>query len=367
MADFPGETDPASNFGDLSALLAAATSEEPPPSDAFGDNGVFDQRLIDSMLGFTAGAGGLSDMAGVRALTETPDVQHERLPVLETVCEHIVRLMRNSIRNLTAENIEVAVDRITTVRFGNYMMSVPLPATLAVIGAQPWNNPGIVTIHANLIFAYIDMILGRPSGGIPPVIEGRSFTSIELGLIRNLIDRVLTSAEDAFRPITPVKLDIDRLETNPRFASIARPASMAVLARFFLEIGGQRGNFDIVLPHATLEPIRDVLLQSFIGDKLGRDPIWEEHLATEIWSAEVDVSAVVFQGEMPLSRMMDLQVGDTLVLDVRPDDLVSLQCEGTILSYGRMGRADDFMAVKVATPLRRSRTMLDVLDPQTSR
>ena len=34
----------------------------------------------------------------------------------------------------------------------------------------------------------------------------------------------------AFDPVSPVTFRFDRLETNPRFATIARPANAAVLA-----------------------------------------------------------------------------------------------------------------------------------------
>jgi hypothetical protein len=36
-----------------------------------------------------------------------------------------------------------------------------------------------------------------------------------------------------------------------------------------------------------------VLLQMFMGEKFGRDPIWEGHLATEIGQAEIAVDAVL--------------------------------------------------------------------------
>ena len=38
---------------------------------------------------------------------------------------------------------------------------------------------------------------------------------------------LLADAEQAFRPISPVSFALDRIETNPRFASITRPANAA--------------------------------------------------------------------------------------------------------------------------------------------
>ncbi len=57
---------------------------------------------------------------------------------------------------------------------------------------------------------------------------------------------------------------------------------------------------ELLLPYATIEPIRDVLLQMFMGEKFGRDPIWEGHLATEIGQAEIAVDAVLYEAKLPL-------------------------------------------------------------------
>jgi len=70
---------------------------------------------------------------------------------------------------------------------------------------------------------------------------------------------------------------IDRLETNPRFAAISRPANAAILVRLRIDMEDRGGNIELLLPYATIEPIRNVLLQMFMGEKFGRDPIWEGH------------------------------------------------------------------------------------------
>ena len=71
------------------------------------------------------------------------------------------------------------------------------------------------------------------------------------------------------------------------------------------------GNVELLLPYATIEPIRDVLLQMFMGEKFGRDNIWEGHLATELWTTQMEVRCVLDELQIPLQRLLDLQVGET--------------------------------------------------------
>ena len=118
------------------------------------------------------------------------------------------------------------------------------------------------------------------------------------------------------------------------------------------------GKIEIMMPYATLEPIRDLLLQMFMGEKFGRDPIWEGHLATEIYAAEVDVDAVLYETHLPLGRVLDLQVGETLLFDISPNDPVSIKCGGIPLTQGTMGKDEDAIAVRVERVLQKPKMTL---------
>ena len=68
------------------------------------------------------------------------------------------------MRNFTSDNVEVSLDRITSVRFGDYLNSIPLPAILAVFKAEEWDNFGLVTVDSSLIYSIIDVLLGGRRG-----------------------------------------------------------------------------------------------------------------------------------------------------------------------------------------------------------
>ena len=159
-----------------------------------------------------------------------------------------------------------------------------------------------------------------------------------------------------------MKFTIDRLETNPRFAAISRPANAAILVRLRIDMEDRGGNIELLLPYATIEPIRNVLLQMFMGEKFGRDPIWEGHFATEVAQAEIAVDAVLYESDIPLKHLMSLKVGDILPLDMRADALVSVRCGSVTLTEGRMGRVGDRVAIRVTKPLRKQSTTLAMFE-----
>jgi flagellar motor switch protein FliM len=318
-----------------------------------GAERVLTQDEIDSVLGFSLTDISLNDNSGIRAIIDSAMVSYERLPMLEIIFDRLVRLMTTSLRNFTSDNVEVSLDRITSVRFGDYLSSIPLPAILGVFRAEEWDNFGLVTVNSSLIYSIIDVLLGGRRGQTAIRIEGRPYTTIETNLVKRMIEIVLADAELAFRPLSPVKFNIDRLETNPRFAAISRPANAAILVRLRIDMEDRGGTIELLLPYATIEPIRDVLLQMFMGEKFGRDPNWEGHLATELNQAEVAVDAVLYEARLPLQQIMKLDVGDTLMLELKSDASVIVRCGDVTLTEGRMGRVGDRVAVRIGKQLRK--------------
>jgi len=331
-----------------------------------GIDRLLNQDEIDSMLGFSVGEMGAGGRAGIRAIVDSGTVSYERLPMLEIIFERMVRHLSTSLRNFFNDNVEVTLDAIRSVRFGDYVNSIPLPAMIAVFKAEEWDNFGLVTVESTLTYAVLDTMLGGRRGGPQIRHDGRPFTTIEMNLLKRMVGVVLTDAETAFRPLSAVTFKVDRIETNPRFAMISRPANAAIRVDLRLDMEGRGGALQVLMPYATIEPVRDLLLESFMGEKIGRDPIWENHLATEIYQAKVPVEAVLHQEMMPLSRIMSLDIGDTLIFDAKPDRFVTLRCGDFGVTEGRVGRVDDKIAVQTVAALRRSRTTIGVFDASVS-
>ena len=319
---------------------------------------ILNQDEIDSLLGFDLNEGKGGETNGIRAIMDSALVSYERLPMLEIVFDRLVRLMTTSLRNFTSDNVEVSFDGLKSVRFGDYINSIPLPAILAVFKAEEWDNFGLVTVESSLIYSVIDVLLGGRRGTNPIRVEGRPYTTIETSLVRRMIEVVMADAEQAFRPVSPVQFTLERLETNPRFAAISRPANAAIVVHLRIDMEDRGGSIEIVLPYATIEPIRDFLLQNFMGEKFGRDTIWEGHLATEVWNSEVEVDAVLYEDKLSLRRLMELKIGDTLMLGKGPEDPVTLKIGDTVLTDAHMGRVEGRVAVRVARPFKRPRMSL---------
>src|SRR6201990_1276435 len=129
--------------------------------------------------------------------------------MLEVVFDRLVRLMTTSLRNFTSDNVEVSLDAIQSMRFGDYLNSIPLPAILAVFKAKQLDNSGLLTVDSNLIYSIVDVLLGGRRGTIAMRVEGRPYTTIERALVQRLLEVVLHDAKAAFEPLHPVSFSLD--------------------------------------------------------------------------------------------------------------------------------------------------------------
>jgi flagellar motor switch protein FliM len=340
---------------DLAAEWAAMAD-----GDGGGDGGdaegagsarVLNQDEIDSLLGFREGGDDTTEKSGIEAIIDSGMVSYERLPMLEVVFDRLVRMLSTSLRNFTSDNVEVSLDNISSIRFGDYLNSIPLPAMLAVFKAEEWDNFGLITVDSSLIYSIVDVLLGGRRGTAAMRIEGRPYTTIERNLVERMIAVVLADLSAAFDPLSSVNFRFDRLETNPRFATIARPANAAIVVRLRVDMEDRGGRLELLLPYATLEPVRELLLQMFMGEKFGRDSIWENHLATELWYTDVELEAVLDTTTVTLAEVLEWKVGSRLDLFATPNSLVELQCGDVLLFRGQMGRKSEKIAVRIEQKL----------------
>jgi flagellar motor switch protein FliM len=313
--------------------------------DAEG-RGMLNQAEIDSLMRFDEPA-----RSGMERLIRSGLISYERLPMLEIIFDRLVRILSTSLRNFTSDNAEATIESITSARLGDYLANMPVQTMLAVFRADEWDNSGLLTLDSSMIYNMIDLVLGGRHGRalVPP--DNRPYTPIERGLVERLVNVILADFTTSFTPVSKVRFRFDRLETNPRFAVISRVSNAAILARLRIDMEGRSGIIEILLPYATLEPVRDLLLQKFMGEKFGRDHIWESHLTDELRTTEVELDALLDEQPIRLSDILNLRPGMALPISIPMGSEVKLRCGGVPLFTASLGNRQSKLALTITAPI----------------
>ncbi len=352
-----GEGDDSPDDGGKEEVASAAAGEDASAAGEEGEDGeerVLNQDEIDVLLGFDSNEEESANNTGIHAILDKSLMAYEKLPMLEVVFDRLVRMLSSSMRNFMSDNVDVSIDSMTSLRFDDYLNSIPLPALLVVFRAVEWENLGIVTVDSSQIYSTVDVLLGGRRAGSPVRIEGRPYTTIEQDIVKNFVDIVLQDMSGAFDPLSPITFQYERLENNPRFATITRPNNAALLVRLRVDMEERGGFVEILFPHATLEPIRDLLLQMFMGEQFGHDSVWESHLDKEVRQTSIEIEAVLDEKKISLGDVMDLKVGSTLLLNRSASDDIILKCGDVPVSKGKLGRAGENIAISLSDSIRSS-------------
>lgn len=344
-----------SDFDDAELDMAAAMGLAEPKQ--------LNQAEIDRLLNFDGPADtAAAPSSAIERLVNSTAVNKDRLPMLDVVFDRMVRLLNTSLRQLTSSNVEASLLRIDWLRFNDFLSTVELPALIGVARAEQWDNQLLVSIDSSMIYCMMDILLGGRRSR-PGRVDGRAYTSIERKLTERLVKVILQDLGQSFDPLTKVDFVFDRLEVNPQFATITRATNVTIRARIAIEVERRIGHAEIVIPYATLEPVRDKLVQMFMGEKFGRDAMWENHLKSELQRTRLDLVAVLHQMEVPLGEVLAWRPGTALKLRISPDNQTLLMSGETPLFAGRMGQRNENIAVKIETDLDTKGELIDDLLP----
>lgn len=318
-----------------------------------------DQNQVDDIFGAaSAGSQESAQKTGVECLIDKALSTHLRLPMLEIVYDRFVRIISNSLRNYTSFTVDVDIHKMHNMRFSEYMDKVPIPSMIGVIKAIEWDNFGLVVIESSLIYSFVEILFGGRKTPSALKVEGRPYTSIEQNIVQSITEIILDDLSTCFETITPVTFQLDRLESNPKFATIARPEDVVVTLSLKVVMESRHGKIDIIFPFSTLEPVKKILSKSFLGERGSKDPTWLRHFETEISNAKIKAEVILNGKTTSLQEAMNLKVGSTIMLDILPTDELSMKIAGLKVACGKLGKVDDKMAIQLSDGINLSKFKL---------
>ncbi len=258
-----------------------------------------------------------------------------RMPVLEIINDRFSRLSSNSLANSVRKRVDVNPVSIDMSKFGDFMRSLPVPTSINIFKIEPLRGNAILIVDTRLVFALVENFFG--GAGSQPKVEGRDFTPIEQRIIDTVVRVLLNNLEDAWRPVHEVNIELVRSEINPQFASIVPPSDVVVVISFEVELENSIGSMLLALPYATIEPIRSKLYAAFQSERLEVDHAWISRFRDRLMETPVSMDVTLGNCELSGRQLLNLDVGDIILLDADEDDMLKAEVQGVLKFYGRPG------------------------------
>jgi flagellar motor switch protein FliM len=274
-------------------------------------------------------------------------VSKEQMRALEGIHESFARNFGAALSGFLRTIVEVRVATVEQLTYSEFIHSLPNPTNFNLLSAQPLQGQCCLEISPLIIFPIIDRLLGGSTAEL--YIPQRPLTMIEQRLIRRVTDRAIAALGDAWADLAKIQFQIAEVESNPHLVQIVAPNEIVVVLGFEIKMGGRAGTMSLCFPYTVIEPVMGKLLSQdwlVYQRRAGADD-QSVNIARSLGVTKVALVAQLAETQITVRDLLGLQPGDVLQTAKPVQSDVIIQVEGRNKFAGRLGRHDDFRAIKI--------------------
>lgn len=329
-------------------------------------NQVLSQSEVDALLAAVsdgdsgapdAGGGGKEDGGNGKVIEDKKVVSYDltsqdriirgRLPQLEVIYEKFMRAFRVNLSSTLRKIASITLTSTEFLKFGEFINTLPLPTCMSVLRFGNLRGSALMVIESKLAYALVDSFFG---GADRPYtkIDGKEFTPIELSIVKKVVELAINDLEVAWAPIEKIGCSFVRTEVNPQFVGIVPPTDVVIASTFDVELENATGTISMVIPYATIEPIKQKLSTGFQVESDQTDKkLWTAIIKEQLMETAVEVKVNLGETEIVLADLMEMKIGDVLPLTQDATGELNIQVEGVSKYKGYYGNHHGTVAVQV--------------------
>ena len=285
-------------------------------------------------------------------LTSQEKIIAGRLPTLDIINQMFSRLFRQTFSGMLRKAVEVNAVSTDTVKFGEFLRSLPIPASLHIFRMEPLRGHGLMFVESKLVSAIVDTFFGGTNEK-ESTIADRDFSAIEIRMTKNVVLGALEDFEKAWKPVFEVNTNYVRSEINPQFAAIVPPTDIVLVIVFEIDLEFTSGSVTISIPYSTIEPIMPKLKANFQAETQEVDRVWIQRVREEMLTTEVEIIAQLGKTKITSERLVELKVGDTIMLGNDVTDPLEITVQGMPKVKGFPGVSRGLKAIQVTEIIER--------------
>lgn len=324
-------------------------------------NQVLSQNEVDALLSAVSdNRSDATESAGTGAEEKSGVVQYDlsnqdriirgRMPTLDIIHDRFIRLFRVTLSNSLRKMANLSVNSTGPLKFSEFMNSLPLPSCLNILRLDPLRGAAVMVIESKLLYALIDSLFG--GNDVPYTkIEGKDFTQIEIKIARRIVLSAIDDLEKAWEPVYPLKIGYSRTEINPQFVAVVPPSDVVIATTFDVELEKVSGTIKVVIPYATLEPIKSKLSVGFQSEQLEVDFIWINRIKEQIMQTSANMLVKLGDADIAVRDLLELAPGDIIQLESDATLPLDVLVEGVAKFKGIPGILKGNRAIKVTESL----------------
>ncbi len=263
-----------------------------------------------------------------------------------TLNESFAKQLSFNLSNLLRTNVEVQFQNIEETLFKDYVNALENPSCVGIFSAQPLKGQAILTIDARLMFIMLDRLFG---GEGKPIDEIRDFTETETEVFTLVLNRILNDFREVSKRVVEMDVSLSRVESNPSFINIMTGGEQAIQITLGITIGENGGPMSICFPMLGFDSVMDRFdpREERITKKHGEDSEDREKILSTMRETQVEIIAELGKTKMSVNALLNLQAGDTVILDHAVSVPIPVKVGRTTVFLGEPGNSQNRRAIKI--------------------
>lgn len=286
-------------------------------------------------------------------LVEAPGLSRWKIPNLDLIIDAFGRNYAISLTNRLRRPVLASLTGIESIGFEAALGQVSPNSAIGILNLDPFKTAGLLIIDEGLAYPLLEILLGGSADsrkGHPD----RPLTAIEMNLLRTLMDDSCADLAKAFNALERLNPSLVKLENSLRLVNIVTPEAGVLMARFKLSLDRLTGSAWLMIPHASLEPLRERLRDSVLSVATQANEAWPGQLEAGVRQVVTTLRVQIGEVRLNVRDILNFQVGDIIDLGCPPSAPLKVLVEDRPKFWAQAGVRNGNKAIRLNGKIERS-------------
>ncbi len=267
---------------------------------------------------------------------------------LHMIFENFSKVASNFLTTQLRQSVSLTLGAVEQMSYDEFIRSIPKFTLLTLFNAENLSGTQMLEINPQFCIQAIDLLCGGSKTDIDAISKKDRFTDIEIGMLEEVVEKILKAFELAWSEIVETKTKIISLETNPQLGQSMSPNEPVILASFTVEIFKQKSFINIGIPYISFENILDKLsFRNWFDFEKEVNDESRDIIANNVMGAPVDIEVELGSSQITVRDFLDIELGDIIQLDTKSKDPLKLYVEDKLHFLVKPGKIEEKLGVEI--------------------
>ncbi|HBV68998.1 MAG TPA: flagellar motor switch protein FliM [Clostridiales bacterium] len=269
-------------------------------------------------------------------------ITKETIKLLKGIYENYCRMVTSQLTSSLRLMCDVTVEQVEESIFHEFNNALDDYVLMGLIDVKypdktMADSQILMEVSKPLSFVIIDRLLG---GSGEEYGNLRDYTDIELSLLSNMIKQLVELMGGTWESTMEIETELSKIETNARFIQSINYNDTVVIIVLNVSLNQSSGKLTICIPSSILDEIfkkASTMLRN--SNKRSEQSIEEQRAAImdSLKFSKLTVAGTLGNAQATLQDVVNMQVGDLIILDKKADADVDINVDGEKWFEGKWG------------------------------